>query len=357
MARSSATPSLVTGSSASAGRRRIGRRRRRIRLDVLDVRLGRDLRVGLGPRCGGDRLGNGGLGLVAHLALGGHERRLALGLLAGGLLLGCAAGLLLRLAAGLLLGLETDALLLGEDRVPALHDVADRTRDERARADRVVVAGDHVVDAVGVAVRVDEPDDRDAQALRLLDRDQLALDVDDEDGLRQSVHVLHATEVRAQLCEVGLGGHALADRKQSELTLALVALEVVQAADALADRAEVGQQAAEPTVVDVRHARGLRDVLHGVARLLLGPHEEDGPAPGGEVSREAPRVLQELLAAQQVDDVDPVALAEDEAAHLGVPAARLVAEMDAGLQQLSDAYLWHLVLLPCRCDGTDPPGA
>ena len=37
----------------------------------------------------------------------------------------------------------------------------------------------------------------------------------------------------------------------------------------------------------------------------------------------------------QVDDVDPVALREDVRAHLGVPAARLVAEVDAGLQQLA----------------------
>ena len=36
----------------------------------------------------------------------------------------------------------------------------------------------------------------------------------------------------------------------------------------------------------------------------------------------------------EVDDVDPVALREDERAHLGIPAARLVAEVDAGLEQL-----------------------
>ena len=40
--------------------------------------------------------------------------------------------------------------------------------------------------------------------------------------------------------------------------------------------------------------------------------------------------------------MDPAALAEDEAAHLGVPAARLVAEMHSGLQQLLDSYLSHL---------------
>ena len=40
-----------------------------------------------------------------------------------------------------------------------------------------------------------------------------------------------------------------------------------------------------------------------------------------------------LLRLLQVDDVDAAALGEDEALHLRVPAARLVAEVDAGLQQ------------------------
>ncbi len=47
------------------------------------------------------------------------------------------------------------------------------------------------------------------------------------------------------------------------------------------------------------------------------------------------------LGLEQVDDVDAAALAEDEAAHLGVPAARLVAEVHTGLQQLLDSYLSH----------------
>ena len=47
----------------------------------------------------------------------------------------------------------------------------------------------------------------------------------------------------------------------------------------------------------------------------------------------------------------PLALAEDEAAHLRVPAARLVAEVDAGLQQLLDADLRPLwcSLVVCVC--------
>ena len=45
----------------------------------------------------------------------------------------------------------------------------------------------------------------------------------------------------------------------------------------------------------------------------------------------------------QVDDVDAVPLHEDEAAHLGIPAARLVSEMDAGLQELLHGDDRHVV--------------
>ena len=63
------------------------------------------------------------------------------------------------------------------------------------------------------------------------------------------------------------------------------------------------------------------------------------PPLDGEVLGECARPLEQLDGLHQVDDVDPVALAEDVAAHLRMPAAGLVAEMDAGLQQLLDAYL------------------
>ena len=51
-------------------------------------------------------------------------------------------------------------------------------------ADGVVVAGDHVVDDVGVAVGVDDRDHRDAEAVGLGDRDVLLLRVDHEDRAR-----------------------------------------------------------------------------------------------------------------------------------------------------------------------------
>ena len=77
-----------------------------------------------------------------------------------------AASPLLGFAAGALLGLGAQPLLLRAVDAGALADaLADRPRDDRARADRVVVAGDHVVDAVRVAVGVDQAQDASVQAV------------------------------------------------------------------------------------------------------------------------------------------------------------------------------------------------
>ena len=113
-------------------------------------------------------------------------------------------------------------------------------------------------------------------------------------------------------------------------------LHVLQALDRALDRLEVGQHAAEPALVDIGHA-GTRGFLgDDLARLALGADEQDGAAVGRELADELRRVLvldQRLL---EVDDVDLVAVAEDERGHLGIPEARLVAEMDAGFQHLAN---------------------
>src|SRR5690606_27462375 len=70
--------------------------------------------------------------------------------------------------------------------------------------------------------------------------------------------------------------------------------------------------------------------------LLLGADEEDALATGDHLPRHLLRELDLPLRLAQVDDVDAVALREDELAHLRVPAARLVSEMDASFQEVLD---------------------
>jgi hypothetical protein len=207
--------------------------------------------------------------------------------------------------------------------------------DQRARADGVVVARDHEVGLVGVAVRVDERDHRQAEPPGLAHGQLLLPQVDDEDGVRLLAHVRHAAEVRLELLELALHRDPLLGRKQVELALVAEAAQLVQVLDPLGDRAPVRQQAAEPAVVDERHARALGLLLDRVLRLLLRADEQDGAPALAEVADEALRLLDALEGLLEVDDVDAAALAEDETAHLRVPAARLVAEVDPGLQQLS----------------------
>ncbi len=313
-------------------RRRLhGRLRRRLRrLRRLRRRLSLDSR------------GSGGLRGEALL---GFPRGQLLRFAAGGVFLGFAARPRLGLQAGTLLGFLTGAFLLGAEHVAALGDhVPDGARDERAGADRVVVAGDHEVDPVGVAVGVHEPDDGDAQPLRLAHGDGLGFEVDHEHRVGYALHVFDPPQIGAQLEQVGLAGHALAGGEQRQLALGLEAFEVVEAADAEVDGLEVGEQSAQPAVVDVGHPGGGGDIADDVPSLLLGAHEQHGPPTVGEGARELAGLFEQDGGLEKVDDVDAAALAMDEAAHLGVPAARLVAEMDAGLQQFRDAYLSHGLL-------------
>ncbi len=288
----------------------------------------------------GSLLAGAGLCLQA-LCLGGLLPRALLRFLTGALR-GLLTGPLLGLLA---LALEPRALLLLAEDVVALGDhVSDRLGDQRARADRVVVARHHVVDPVRIAVGVDEADDRDAQALGLAHGDGLGLQVDHEHRVGHALHVLDATEVGPQLLQVGLRRHSLPGGKQLKLALGLIALEVVQTLDAQRDRLEVRQQAAQPAMVDIGHVGGLGVLLDRVARLLLGADEQHGPATPRHLGGELAGILQQGLRLQEVDDVVPIALAEDEAAHLGIPATGLVAEVDAGLQQLLDTDLSHGLL-------------
>src|SRR6185369_13135192 len=95
------------------------------------------------------------------------------------------------------------------------------------------------------------------------------------------------------------------------------------------------------TEVDVRHAARLRLTLDGLLRLLLGADEQHAPAPGDVLPDEPVRSVDAVEGLVQIDDVDPVALTEDETTHLRVPAPGLVPEMDASFQQLLHAYDGH----------------
>ena len=118
-------------------------------------------------------------------------------------------------------------------------------------------------------------------------------------------------------------------------------LKFLQTAHTLGDGLEVGQHAAEPTLGHVGHvhARGLG--LHGFLGLLLGADEQHGAVVGDGGLDEVIGLVDQLQRLEQVDDVDAVALGEDELLHLRVPTTGLVAEVQACLQHVAHSDLSH----------------
>ena len=112
-------------------------------------------------------------------------------------------------------------------------------------------------------------------------------------------------------------------------------LELLQPLKPLVHGLEVGERAAEPAVVDVRHADADRLLLRSPAACRFVPTNRIVP-PRATVSLTNWYARVEVAARLvEVDDVDAVALAVDERPHLRVPALGLVAEVDAGVQQLA----------------------
>ncbi len=177
-------------------------------------------------------------------------------------------------------------------------------------------------------------DDRDAQLAGLADGDVLLLGVDDPDRARDLGHVADAAEGLLELVLLTGEHEDLLLGATLEATRLLHRLQLLEALKPLVHGLEVGEHAAQPALVDVRHVDAARLVGDGLLRLLLRADEHDRAAVGDGLADELVGPVDVGQGLLQVDDVDAVALGEDVALHLRVPAAGLVPEVHTGVQQL-----------------------
>ena len=223
----------------------------------------------------------------------------------------------------------------GRNVAALLHRLGDDAAHQRVRADRVVVAGDRELDHVRVDVGIDNGNDRDLELVGLGDGDVFLLGVEDEDGIRTLLHTTDTAEVLLQLLEFAAEQERLLLGHRIELAGQLHPLVFLHLADALGNGLEVGEHATKPTLVDIRHAALLGVAAHRILCLLLRADEQDGAALGRKFPNEVVGDLRALQRLLEIDDVDTVSLAEDEALHLGIPTAGLVPEMNSGFQHLA----------------------
>ena len=162
----------------------------------------------------------------------------------------------------------------------------------------------------------------------------LLLRVQDEHGIGEALHLGDAPEVALELLELAAEEQGFLLGHGFELAGGAHAAVLLHLGHPLADGLEVREHAAQPPLVDVRHADLLGVALDRVLRLLLRADEEHGATVGDEVADEAVGGLDPNQRLLEIDDVDAAALTEDEALHLRVPTAGLVSEVDTGFEQL-----------------------
>src|SRR3989442_3407122 len=236
--------------------------------------------------------------------------------------------------------------------VPRFRDhVGDGGRDERDRPDRVVVAGDRDGDQLRVRVRVHDRDHGNPELVRLGDGDPLLLRVHDEQRPGQPAHILDARQVFLQLDALAIEQQLLFLGVVLELAFGGALFQLLQPLDLLLDGLEVGEPAAQPALGHIERAAALRLRLADVLELFLGADEQDVLTLEHDAAQQLLRGLDLPQRLLEVDDVDPRPLGENEPPHLGIPATRLVTEMDACFQQILQLRLRHALPLV----GFDPP--
>ena len=169
----------------------------------------------------------------------------------------------------------------------------------------------------------------------------LFLRVENEHRVGTLRKVADTAEVLLQLLEFATEQKCFLLRHCIELAGDLHALVFLHLRDALRDGFEVGEHATEPALVDVRHAAFFGIATHGILRLLLGADEQHRATLGRQFAHEVVGDLGTLERLLEVDDVDAIALAEDETLHLRVPTTGLMPEVDSGFQHLARSNDCH----------------
>ena len=100
-----------------------------------------------------------------------------------------------------------------------------------------------------------------------------------------------------------------------------------------ADGLEIGEGAAEPSLVDIEHIAAFGFLLDCVLSLLLGADEQNGLPFRGNFLHEFVSLFDEVDGNLKVDDVNVVTGCVDVLRHLGVPAFALMTEVHACFEQ------------------------
>ncbi len=110
-------------------------------------------------------------------------------------------------------------------------------------------------------------------------------------------------------------------------------LDVFQASDTLANRGEICQRATEPALVHIKLSAGDGRLFHRFLRLLFAADKKNFPATSRYFLQKFRCAMQLAHRLIKINDVDLIALLENEWLHFRVPPLRLMAKVDTSFKQ------------------------
>ncbi len=135
---------------------------------------------------------------------------------------------------------------------------------------------------------------------------------------------------------------ALLLRIELEGVLLLSSLQFLQPTNLLPDGLEVREHPAEPPLGDEEGTGALRFLFDDATELALGANEKHTLSLEHHLPHRLLGPVEPVQGLAEIDDVDAVALREDEPLHLRIPTAGLVSEMDTCLEQFVQFNLLHV---------------
>ena len=140
---------------------------------------------------------------------------------------------------------------------------------------RIVVARNHVVHTVWVAIGIDDTDNGDTEFVCLCDRNALVIYVDHKQHIGQARHLFDASD-RALKLFLHSGAHQRFFLGQlGERPVSLLFLKLSESLDRGPNRFVIGEHPAEPAVADKRHPAPSGLLFDNFACGTLCAHKHD----------------------------------------------------------------------------------
>ena len=190
--------------------------------------------------------------------------------------------------------------------------VGEEVEDKFKGFNRVVVGGDRIINAVGIAVCVDYGDYRDIQFHRLADGYVVMAHIGDNEDAGNVSHIFDAVQVSVQLNAVSLKSGKLFLLESGGLGGGEDGVNFVHLGYALADCDVVCQRAAEPSFGDIMHSGFVGCFLDDQLRLSFRSDKKNSLSFDNFPLEEVARVVELADRLCQVDDRDAVLRAVDE---------------------------------------------